>query len=234
MSNSVRGKFTSSSDLASQVITHLLQYFDRLGENIKTAFNQHGIQEFLLKSGYSFSMADESIDISPFLLVDEKGSCTITDDFISAVTSSAIIAKNLVDGNYKIIEKFVSFRPDVYRLVPLLMREIGVDEQRIRDSIKYCTFPATLRLLIAIAGELRAVGCADAICRVLLSYGGFHKRIQSYDLQITPFNDIIKIALSKMPKDEMLPILEKYIEMAREGKQWRDKKALEWVQKKLN
>ncbi len=231
VSRSVQGKFTSPADLSSQVVTHLVQLFDRIGANVRAAFNKHGIREFILKTGYSFSMEEEGIDITPFIEADSTGTFKIIDEYLASVAASAIIAKNLHNGNFDIIHKLVTFTPKVYRLIPILINDMGIDDGKLAEAIKICTFPPTVRLLIAIAGEIRALSCIEPICKQLFSLQKHHSRIKSYDLQITPFNDIVKIALSKMPKVEIEPILYKYIEYAKEKRAWQAKKTLEWALK---
>jgi len=233
VSSSVRGKFTSPSDLARQIVTHLIQRFDRIGPKINPNLTNDGIQEFLLEIGYSFSMTEETIDITPFINLDRKGKLTIADPFVELVFVSSIIATNFHHGNYKLIENIVSFKPEIYNLVPVLIRHIGIKNNKLSEAITKCTFPATLRLLIAIAGKSAASNCAEPICRILCGGQDFHNRIKSYNLLVTPFNDIAKEALSQMPKKEVEPIIRKYFEYAKKEKLWQAKKSLEWALKKL-
>lgn len=226
-SQSVRGRFQSPGDLVAQVIINIIDLLKEEGEDIRAALNEHGVSAFFLKTGYSLLMSEESLDVSSLIGLNEQSVFTIKDEYIESVAAAAVIAKNLSSGNFDIINNFVTFKPEVFKIVVFLIKDLGIDESALAKAINDCVDATILRLLINIAGRVGAAGCAEIICRRALSSQKYHRTIQSYDIQITPFNDIVKIALSRLPAKSTTPVVKKYLELAKRQKKWQAKQAFE-------
>lgn len=229
LSHHVRATFTTPSDLARQVITHLVKWLTESDFNI----GKPSLKDFSIKSGYSFGMDDSTIDFSTFLLSNDNGELELQDEYIETVIASSILAKNIHAGNYEILDNVVAFKPKVTNITAFLLKDLGFDKDLLEDQIRQCTDAIKLRLLISLAGKLSAYSCADVICHKLLSSLKYERKIKEVDFPITPFNDIVKISLSEMPRHKIENIVNDYIEKAKTLKKWQAKRTFEKVLKTI-
>ncbi len=231
ISQSLRGTFKSSDDLTSQIVTHIIQYLDRVGQNIQIALLKNGIKELPLVGGYSYGMESSSINMAPYLEMRENGYFVVENHFLQHITAAGIIAQNLKDGNFRILDNFVTFEPVVWKSLVFLLREFGLDEKVLASAISKGNNALRLRLLIGIAGATEAVSCIEPICNALI-FGQKHQNlIKQHDIQVTPFYDTILNALNQMPKSHVVPVVYKYLEIAKREGKWQQKRILETVLK---
>lgn len=232
-SQSVRGKFSSPDDLAKQVITNLIELLKEEGEEIKAAVNGHGISNFLIRTGYSGALLEKNMNVSSLINIDNEGAFRFSNSYIESVVAAAVIAKNIRDGDFNFFNMLITFHPDVYRIACYLIRDLGVDDDMFADAVVKCEDSTTLRLLINIAGQAKVSKCIVPICDKILATKRYHNEVKSYGYPITPFNDIVKDALSTMPEDVAVPILKKYHDLARKQKRWHAKQVFEGALKNL-
>jgi Domain of unknown function (DUF4062) len=217
--------FNSPDHLASQVSIDLIKLFEDMGRNIRAAIEKDQLNQLLVDAGYSFSDSEMLLNMAP---VDRFGNglYRINDKNLETIFAAGFIAQNIKNNNYDILNNFVTFRPEVWRLLIHLLSYIDIDDDALSNMILKCNDSFQLRILISIAGELQKDKCAEAICKRLFDIKDHHKIIKDYDVLVTPFNDVIKRALSKL-SNKTMSVIEKYIEIAKSQKKWSKKRILE-------
>lgn len=175
--------------------------------------------------GYAPSERVE-VNLPDVLDASAQGGLTISDPEIEDVMIACVLADALVRGRFSVLHFFASLRPVVWRTLTQLLQQRAVDRQALTNEIGTTTDATSLRLLIAIAGALRAEESVDMICRRLLSDGRRRaQEIAHLHLVITPLYDVILQALSSMPSGSCATIAF-YQERAREQRRWREKRLL--------
>ncbi len=230
---SVRGTFVSDDDLAKQVVTNIIELLKEEGEDIRAAIKGHGISGFNLRAGYASAFAEKSLDVSSIIEMNDESVLKFSDSYIESVAAAGVIAKNIKDGNYDLLNDFVTFHPEVYRIACFLIKDIGIDNKSFAKAITDCENSTTLRLLINMAGQAAVSECIIPICDKILITGRYHNDIKSLRAPITPFYDIVKQSLSRMQPKIALPIIERYFELSKKQKKWQAKQIFESVLKNL-
>jgi hypothetical protein len=216
--------FRSPDHLAGQVIASLITLFDDIGENVRAALEKD-FSHILVEAGFLFS---SGVDLMVSLKPDGTalGGFRFTDKNLEAVMAAAFLAQTLRNGNFEVLSHFVTLRHETWEALIFFLRRGGLNEEALATEIKNCDDSLQLRLLIKLAGELRATPCAEAICKRLFDSIQHHKIIQEFQIAVTPFNKTVEEALRQMPQSTR-PVIEKYVDLARHHKKWQAKRTLE-------
>jgi hypothetical protein len=144
-----------------------------------------------------------------------------------------VLANALRSGKFSVLQRFISFRPLVWRHLSMLVAKSGLNGAALESEISTTTNSAYLRLLISIAGEVRCGEAVGAICKRLLIDGRLHhKVISALGVPVTPFYDVVKTALALQDSSSCV-VVEKYIDIARTRRLWPEKRVLEAALRKL-
>jgi hypothetical protein len=222
----VSKKYYSPDHLASQISIDLIKLFEDMGRNIRAAIEKDKLTQLLVGSGYSVSDTEVLLNMAPLVDRFGNGLYRINDKNLETIFAAGYIAQSLKNNNYDILNNFITFSPEVWRLLIYLLKYIYIDGDALSNMILKCNDSFQLRILISIAGELQKDNCAEAICKKLFDRKNHHQIIKDYDVLVTPFNDVIKYALGKL-SNKTIVVIEKYIEIAKSQKKWRQKRILE-------
>jgi hypothetical protein len=167
------------------------------------------------------------VDLPEALDKSAQGGLTIADPDIEDVMIACVIADALIRERFTILRYFASLRPVVWRTLTTLLDQSRFDRRALAQEILRAGDATSLRLLVAIAGALRAEDTVEPICRRLLSDGRRRaKEIAELHLVISPLYDVIGQSLASMPRKSG-STLAFYREQARARRLWREKKLLE-------
>ena len=231
----MRGKFISDDDLTKQVITNIIELLKEEGEDIRAAISENGITNFLLKIGYSTTaFIEKGIDISSILQMNKNGVLKFSDHYVESIVAAAVIAKNIKDGNFNILQDFITLHSDVYRVVSFLLKDLDIDSKLFANTLIKCEDALVVRLLIILAGQAQISECITPICDKALATTKYHSDIKALHTIVTPFYDTVKESLSKMEPVIAIPIVQKYLDLAKKQKKWHAKRAFEAAIKKLS
>lgn len=186
----------------------------------------------VLMTERGLSMRDDpqvALPLHDLLALEEDGSLRFSDRRLEDLATACVIADAIFRGKFEILRNFISFRPVVWRALALTLTWGQVDGSLLADEIRLADSPSYVRLLISIAGEVRSLDTVEPICALCLSAGSYYsKAVKAFTVPVTPFYDVVRGALAKMPT-EAIAILEEYVVLARTHRRWQQKKAFEWA-----
>lgn len=226
VSQCTRETFSSPGDLAGKVITHLIQYLDSIGKNVRSALKSHGVEKFKIKTGYSTNFSGSSIDISSLLSMPENGKFVLEDEYVESATAAALVSKKISDGNYSVLEGFATFEAEVWSILESLLKDANVESDSIAEEIKISRDPWKLRLLFKIVRITKSESCLEVICEKIMDSKNYHKIIRSYDLKVTPF-DTVAIKSIKSIREGNEDKIREFMKRSKNQKKWRSKKVFE-------
>lgn len=173
------------------------------------------------------------IEVATALKGAEEGFVCVLDSEMEDLMMACFIAQSLRESSFKILCRFVSFRPIVWRHLQILLEDSRIDGEALSREITLATDSTYLRLLITIAGAARLAPTAESICKKLLFEGRrHHSAIKCEPVPITPFFDVVKNTLGQMPAS-VAPTLRDYLVRAKGSKQWQEKRLLESALKRI-
>lgn len=183
--------------------------------------------------GESFDRDEVELDLSSMLESTDGGVLRIADPELEDIVTACVLANALRRGKFSVLQRFISFRPLVWRHLTMLVAKSGLNGAALEVEISTTTNSAYLRLLISIAGEVRCEEAVEAICKRLLIDGRLHhKVIGAFGVPITPFYDVVKTALA-LQDPSTCELVERYIGVARTRRLWPEKRVLEAALRKL-
>ena len=224
LSNHICKPFSSPDNLAGQIGIDLVNIFEDIGENVRTALKDD-FSHLLVEAGFYFS--DEmTLMVSLEPDGENQGGFRFGDKDLEAIMASAFLAQSLRNGKFDVLKHFVTMRQKIWELLIYFLKQSSLDAGALSNEIFYCTDSLRLRLLIKLAGKLKLASCTEAICQKLFDIPPHHKIIQSFQLEVTPFNKVVEEALREMPTYTG-PVIQKYIELAKRQAKWQAKQILE-------
>lgn len=163
----------------------------------------------------------------------EKGVLRLSDPELEDIVAACFLADALRRGKFEILKEFTSFRPLVWRYLTQLVAGGKVDSGRLAREITAGQRTSYLRLLIAISGCVGGTETAEPICRCIMEAGRHHAyEVALWPVPVTPFYDTVKEALANLPSPT-ITTLQKYREIAKIGKHWKEKEVFEWAAKQI-
>lgn len=164
----------------------------------------------------------------------EDGSVRFSDRRLEDLVTACVIADALFRGKFEILQNFISFRPVVWRMLALTLTWGQVKGELLAQEIQRAGTPAYLRLLISVAGEVRALETVEPICQCCLTAGNYLSRaVRDFPVPATPFYDVVRNTLAHMPV-AAIPVLEDYAAQARAQRRWQPKQTFEWALTRLH
>lgn len=235
--------FSSPDNLCRKVITNLINYLEEKGNeatiSLPISTNPRRFFTANIPPESDLPIDDNLISLDRILnhmLFETEGLSKIKeiDENLEAELAAVIIAYNIQKGNYDVLKYSISFSPGMLNRLIAVLKEIGFDEDLFASSILWCSDSFQLRQLIKLAGQLGVSACTENICiRLLYSGKKHHGTIQRSGLTVTPFNNVVKDSLGLMPIATQ-PIIENYLEKARQRNNWQAKRVFENVLKNQN
>ena len=210
--------FHSPDHLAAQVVANVARFLENLG-----ILSKQSVSVDL--GGVAANPAPVAFDFYSFVQEYETNG-RIADPVVGAALGAAIVASRLRKGDFDVLRDVISFRPDVLRVLLVLLEQGGIDDAALSTAIRQATDTFHLRLLIYIAGVLRTDACAESICLRLLDSSGHKALIHGTGLQIGSFNDVCKTAL-KACSPSVEPTVADYMNRAAAAGRWQAKRVLE-------
>jgi hypothetical protein len=228
LSTHVCKSFSSSDHLVSQIALDLINTFDDIGMNVRAAM-ENDLSHLLVEAGLLFS---NELALTVSLEADAKsqGGFRFGDKDLEAVMASAFLAQSLRNNKFDVLRHFVTIRNEVWEPLIYFLKRYGINEDALNKEILHCSDSFQLRLLVRLAGKLNATDCTEAICKRLCVKNSHHKIIESFQLEVTPFNKVVEEALKELSCSS-IPIIQKYIKSAKSQNKWQAKQILERVLK---
>ncbi|MCI0412451.1 DUF4062 domain-containing protein [bacterium] len=219
--------FVSADNLAGQVAIDLIRLLEDMGQHIRKALEQTGFRRFLVNAGFDVSGSDLQLNLTPVL--DERGSGTLkfSSGDLDSLMAAGFLIEQMRKGDFELLKQFISFKPEVWRHLAILLPHESLNERALSQIIRTCKSSLELRTFIRIAGAARATGCAEEICKRLFDAQNHQRSIQEYGVQVTPFNEVVKEALMAMPGVD--DVIVKYMTLAKSNKRWQAKQILKAV-----
>jgi len=188
--------------------------------------------KLLVKAGYAIGMGEHTFDLSHLLKAEGEDDLKISDPEIRDVIIAGYIALSLSRKNYNVLRQIVTFDKNFWQLLISLSKHFGVDEESMAGFIDHCKDPLHIRLLTILSGELCLRACVGPICRSFLGPPNLDRMFNEYREPVTPLRDVVKDALQARPVD-VLPVVEKYMQIAKDQKRWQQKQVFEVAAKRI-
>lgn len=222
-------KFSSPDNLSRLIIEDITNLFLKK-ENYFEEISNNKSNEIDIDRQISLRMSDftsnSNLNFYSLFSIKDDNSKQIKDEVIESAMIAGVLARELKNKNYDILQGVISFRPEVLRVLLVLLNKNDIDQDSLSNEILFCKNSFQLRLLIYLAGELSAEACVNSICMRLIGGRRDHVIIIKSKFQIRSFNEIIKVALGSMPISTQ-NVLKKYLNLAKESKNWHAKRTLE-------
>jgi len=206
-------------------------FFSDLRPPVRKKLNEAVAQSaprFSAEGGYTLGMIRQRIDISDLFAVEPGQNIKIKDPAMETLIAAGYLALNLSRGNFSVIKQTLTFGEETWAVLLTLLDHFGISPKAINKAILASRDALELRLLARICIHVKAVECADGLCRVLLAGYSFF-RAQFRDLRqeaVTPLRQVLRDALGQMPADA-LPVLEQYCMAAKAQRKWQQKRLFE-------
>lgn len=215
--------FRSPDHLAAQLAADLANNMDRSQHKASSA-TKSDLSHLLVEAGFIFSK--EFQIVVPLEKDNERDGFRFGDKDLEALMAAAFLGQCLRNRKFEILEHFDSVRQEIWEPLIYFLTRSGLDQTALAAEILNCSDSLRLRLLIKIAGRLRAIACVEAICKRLFDRVPHQRIIQEFQIEVTPFNKVVEEALRDMPPAAR-PIIERYVTLAKLQKKWTPKRVLE-------
>jgi len=226
ISNRLYKKFSSAEHLARIVASDIIFYLNEIGENIKLSQDEYISSTVNMPFGYMHGDVLKFFNINEHVSLDESFVFR-QDSTINETIAGCILISQLENNNYGVLDGLTSFHPVSFQSLLHYLPKSNIDKLVLSKEILNSTDSFKLRLLVIIAGILRAQECASAICTQVLLFGQHHTDVlKSEQTPMTPFYDVASEALSGMGND-IVDILDIYTGKAKLKKSWHAKKTFE-------
>ncbi len=222
--------------LSDPALDHVFKhYFPKSHKSVYEEAKKPGLRLFT-EIGSTFPK-DRKIAIElPSALESAEGDGShvrVVDSEMEDLMIAWFIARSLRDSEFKILYRFISFRPTVWRHLQVLLEDGRIDGEALSREIRETAKSTYLRLLIIVAGAAQVSRAAESICKKFLFEGRrHHSKIKLEPMPITPFFDTVKKSLSQLP-DSVAPIVQDHLSLAKSSKRWQEKRLFESVLKKM-
>ena len=218
--NHTIGKFSSAEHLRYQVFKGLMDLFSDLGWWHKTDPDKSLTSpQAVVEPGFLNVQIDGWNQPNGIMSVAVHE----LDDEARYDIAAAILSGSFERGDYSGLRGVVSLDPRIRNKLYGLLAYRGVDEEALAREIRLTSDELFLRLLIDLAGQLRAAACAEAICMRVLGDGAvIDARLQQLKIQMRSFLYVAEEALGRMPP-VAVPTIQYYLDRAREQERWKPK-----------
>lgn len=133
--------------------------------------------------------------------------------------AAGLLAGALCRGDFTILENQASIAKPVWDRLTAFVAGAGISHDKLAIEILRATDVFHVRLLVMIAGALRAAGCVEAIVlRYTFDGQEIDEVLRAHRYGMRQFKDVVGEALSRMPIDAV-PSLEMYRKRA-QGRKW--------------
>lgn len=222
-------RFESPADLAGKVALDLVRYLKPKHEvivEIESLVTR--MPKLLLQAGYGIGLHPLTTTQDEDIFIDQEGHTRFADPRVQQAVSAGFIAAALSRGDFNVLKGTLTFDREFLDLIIVLLSVWGVDHNAVAASIRSTNDPMKFRLLTTISGRLGITESAEAICEGMLNRYFMHLHFKQLGQIATPIRDVVKIALTSMPKD-ITPIVERYTIRAKELRKWQQKQLFEEV-----
>lgn len=222
--------FSSPEHLALLVGTDLVHLYmsrtvrDVISDGIK---RQDSIPRVIGEGIFYAGLVPATIDLSESVKKQKKTEASASDRIFASALTGLYLGHRLSLGDINALKGFLTFASETWSALIYYCRTYGIDEESLSDAILSTTDIDLLRLLVAIAGDLKLVSCVDVICRAAKGVNNKSHYVHTgkYSYQARPFFEIVREALSKMPRGAMAT-LEQHAGDAKRRRQWRAYRAI--------
>ena len=230
--NHVYSQFNSPTDLVAAVSTDMVRIVAayevsrKIGEMIE---GQKETLQITEKGGYSFDLSPKRVIINKDLFGKTNSKVMFSECMVGLY-----LATHISEGNFEVLEGFLSFEGSTWRSLVFFLKEFRVDENKLSQEIINTFDLDYLRLLIKLAGSLKLQNCIDAICVATRSVNGsgLMELVGKFKFIATPFFQVVADALANMEQVDF-DLLEKHLSLSKKSNHWQAYKAFKKAKTKL-